>query len=76
MNADLLADTILSEVLEDTVRNLEEFEDEEAIEDYALSMMDSPTLAQILRRMEDMEVMKHRRIVFLHFCISYPTCFN
>ena len=56
MNADLLADSILGEVLEDTAKHLQDLEDEETVEDHALAMMDTPTLGEVIRRMEEMEV--------------------
>ena len=56
MNADILGDMILHDLLEDTVMEMQTLESDEEADQEAYRLQDTPTLTEIYRRMEQMDV--------------------
>ena len=55
-NADVLADMILHDVLEETVVDLHTMEDGDTADEVAWHMMQSPSITKLVQRLQDMEV--------------------
>ncbi len=55
-NADVLADMILHDVLNETVEDLSRLEEDLDITQEAIAMQDAPSLETMLQKLKDMEV--------------------
>ena len=66
-NADVLADMILHDVLDETVCELQKTEDEDIAEEIAWNMQQAPSVTNLVQRLQEMEVHGDHTCFFVFF---------